>query len=359
MGTVGLFAGIAFDDEIRGILVVMTGTIVLMGSVWLLLVTNTGTRLGSLIALAGLFGWFTIMGITWWIYGIGWQGDRPSWEIEEINFGDISQASVGEASRLPPPESFPDAIALVREFGDDAVRAELDFVDTDEIAADRAARNEALADDDPRKLDDAALAEAIAEAIQDRIDRNENLTLSALAAVSPDTIDAAVEAGVLDFGVWELVDSARAGEAQATADAILQEQGIFTSSSDYVVLDTFERGGKDKRTDDSVWGRVTHKLKTIFVQFRHPTHYTIVQVQAALDQPTVPGEAPPTPVVDPSEPVVSVIMVRDLGNLRLRPALFTIASLLIFLALCGVLHQRDREFRRRVEELEAGGAGRA
>ncbi len=359
MGTIDVLAGIAFDNEIRGILVVMTGTIVLMGSVWLLLVTNTGTRLGSMIALAGLFGWFTIMGITWWLYGIGWQGERPSWEIEEINFGDISQASVGEADELPPPESFPDAIDLVRQFADDAVRAEIDFVDTDEIAATRTERNDALADDDPRKLTDAELAEAVAEAIQDRIDRNESLSLSELAAVSPDVIDDAVEAGQLDFGEWDLVDSARAGEAQATADAILQEEGIFSSSSDYVVLNTFERGGKDRRTDDSVWGRAVHKLKTMFVQFRHPTHYTVVQVQAALDQPVIPGEAPPSAVVDPDQPVISVIMVRDLGNLRLRPALFTIASLLIFLALCGVLHQRDREYRRRVEELEAGGAGRS
>jgi hypothetical protein len=357
MGMIQTFAGIAFDNEIRGVLVVMTGVGVLMGSVWLLLVTNTGTRLGSLIALAGLFGWFAIMGLSWWIYGIGWQGDRPSWEIEEINYGDVGQASIGEASLLPPPESLPAAIDLVRQFGDDAVRAELDTVDADEIALDKTEKNDQLADDDPRKLSDAAVAEAIATSIQNREERNETLTLSELAAVSPAVIEAAEDAGLLDLGEWDLVNSARAGEAQATADAVLQEQGIFESSSRYVVLDTFERGGKDRRTDNSQWGRVKHKLESIFVQFTHPTHYTVVQVQAALDQPLVPGEATPAPVVDETQPVISVIMVRNLGSLRLKPALFTIASTLIFLALCGVLHQRDREYRRRVEEFEAGGVG--
>ena len=32
-----------------------------------------------------------------------------------------------------------------------------------------------------------------------------------------------------------------------------------------------------------------------------------------------PGEAPPLPIVDPTKPVVSVVLVRDLGNVRLIP----------------------------------------
>jgi hypothetical protein len=81
-----------------------------------------------------------------------------------------------------------------------------------------------------------------------------------------------------------------------------------------------------------------------------------VQLQGVLHQEVSPGEAPPRPVVDPDEPVVSVIMVRDLGWVRLRPALVTIGSFLIFLALCYWLHVRDKELMSRREEFETAKA---
>ena len=37
--------GISWDLEVRGILVVATGSIVLIGSVWLIIATNSGARL--------------------------------------------------------------------------------------------------------------------------------------------------------------------------------------------------------------------------------------------------------------------------------------------------------------------------
>ena len=43
---------ISWDPTIRGYLVVATGVAVLCGSVYLLLATNTGVRLGFLIAAA-------------------------------------------------------------------------------------------------------------------------------------------------------------------------------------------------------------------------------------------------------------------------------------------------------------------
>ncbi|MTA78874.1 MAG: hypothetical protein F2520_11505, partial [Actinobacteria bacterium] len=62
-----ILAGIAFNPGIRGILVVGVGVAVLMGSVWLLLASNVGARLGMLLSLTGLFGWLTILTLTWWI----------------------------------------------------------------------------------------------------------------------------------------------------------------------------------------------------------------------------------------------------------------------------------------------------
>ena len=50
-----ILSAIQFDPNIRGVLVVLVGVVVLCGSVYLLLATNTGVRNGFLIALAGLF----------------------------------------------------------------------------------------------------------------------------------------------------------------------------------------------------------------------------------------------------------------------------------------------------------------
>ena len=71
---------VGWEPEIRGALVVVIGAVALMGSVYLILGTNMGARLGLLVALAGLFGWMATMGAVWWTYGIGLQGRQPTWK---------------------------------------------------------------------------------------------------------------------------------------------------------------------------------------------------------------------------------------------------------------------------------------
>lgn len=71
---------IGWEPELRGILTVIIAVAVLCGSVYLILGTNLGTRLGFLVAFTGLAGWMTLMGIIWMIYGIGLQGPAPSWQ---------------------------------------------------------------------------------------------------------------------------------------------------------------------------------------------------------------------------------------------------------------------------------------
>ncbi len=72
-----------WEPELRGILTVMIGTGVWMGSIYLILGTNLGARLGFIVTLAGLTGWIALMGAIWWIYGIGLKGDEPSWQQVE------------------------------------------------------------------------------------------------------------------------------------------------------------------------------------------------------------------------------------------------------------------------------------
>lgn len=71
---------IAWEPELRGLLTVIIGVVILCGSVYGIMATNLGTRLAFLVALAGLMGWMMLMGIVWAIYGIGLRGPDPSWE---------------------------------------------------------------------------------------------------------------------------------------------------------------------------------------------------------------------------------------------------------------------------------------
>ncbi len=71
---------VTWSPFIRGIVVLLIGVGVLCGSVYLLLLTNLGARLGFLVAMAGLFGWLALMGSVWLVYGIGLKGTDPSWK---------------------------------------------------------------------------------------------------------------------------------------------------------------------------------------------------------------------------------------------------------------------------------------
>jgi len=71
---------INWEPELRGILTVIIGIVVWMGSIYLVLGTNLGARLGFLVTFTGLMGWIALMGMVWWMYGIGLKGDVPDWQ---------------------------------------------------------------------------------------------------------------------------------------------------------------------------------------------------------------------------------------------------------------------------------------
>lgn len=96
-----LIGALSWDPTVRGLLIVITAFAILPGSVYLLLATNLGARLGFLIALTGLFGWLAIMGIVWQVFGIGNRGALPTWKVQEVITGDIAQSTVEPASEFP------------------------------------------------------------------------------------------------------------------------------------------------------------------------------------------------------------------------------------------------------------------
>ena len=191
--------------------------------------------------------------------------------------------------------------------------------------------------------------EELAALQADRQLRNETITHSELAAVSPNLIKSY---GLDDLNGWRLLSTSEAGDAQAQAiaDVLAHSDLGFGSSSDFKVLDSYTYGGKPELKDNpNRWDRISLWIRNT-ARITHPTRYAIVQIQRVIDQPSVPGLAPPRPVIDEEEPVVSAIMVRDLGTRRLRPALVTIGSFIIFLALCYWLHVRDKELMAKRQE---------
>lgn len=342
MEALDIIAGLAWDPEIRGFLAVLTGVVVLCGSVWLLLSTNSGLRLGSLIALAGFFGWMAIMATVWWVYGIGYAGDAPSWELVEIvegsEGGDLEFAALDEAEALRS-EQLPSAFDLVIGSDDAVAKAEFGVVTAD-----------TLTDDVTEGLTDAEIAEVVA--IENA--KNEATTLAELAAVAPDLIDQDAAA----LADWTLLSTAESGEAQASAIAFLLEsdQFDFEAQNEFKVLDAFTRGGKDSLpSDPSRWDRIERQITTA-VQLTHPTRHGIVQFQQVTEESleSLPGQPPPTPFADSEKPVISVVMVRNLGNLRFVPAMIAIGSFLIFAALCYMLHERDKAVTEARAAFEAG-----
>lgn len=71
---------IGWEPELRGLLTVVIAVVILMGSIYMIMATNMGSRLAFLVAVTGLAGWMMLMGATWWIYGIGLRGPDPTWQ---------------------------------------------------------------------------------------------------------------------------------------------------------------------------------------------------------------------------------------------------------------------------------------
>jgi len=124
---------VTWDPGLRGILSVAVGVVVLCGSIYLLLGTNIGSRLGFLVSVAGLSGWCFLMFAFWWLYGIGYQGSMPSWQVEEVvasqEADDLSQSALDDAHDLSTWDEIP---------ADDPARGEAQASASAAIAGDDA-----------------------------------------------------------------------------------------------------------------------------------------------------------------------------------------------------------------------------
>ncbi len=294
--TVQLLASFTWDPGFKGILTVVVAVAVLCGAVALILGTNSGARLGFLIALTGLMGWFFVMGIVWAVYGIGYKGPAPTWKVVDVTTGSPARSKIDVADTLPLPSDLPDPVE--RRDGSPELLKEYP-----------------VEGKDPNLGDLVSVDEELKEQIDDSLDP------------------------------WKILATSNSytGETAAVVGESLgpDDQAVFASTSDYLVLDSFVTGGKKGRTNNSTIGRIAYKF-TSAVEFNNKPFYAAVQVQPVIPQETAAGQAPPLPVADEDAPVYTVVLERDRGALRLPSTVFTIASGLAFAVCANMLHRRDK-----------------
>jgi hypothetical protein len=352
LASIHLFAGLGWDPAIRGILVVTLAVAILMGSVYLLLATNTGARLGLNIALAALFGWLSILTLYWWITppGIGPRGQDPTWVPLEIYIhqpdGAQGPAKTEVLNQLPAPSTLPTA-------------AEVYNAHQDQLAGQLTGKpeNATLGDIAGIKTGDA-----------DFVGANILKQYYGLSSTQPTTVEGA---DVLNG--WKVLTTSQAGDASATADTALAGSKLFTDATQYKKVGAFEIGGDQTLTEacpesqgdrshdllpPDLLCRTWYRIRHTFNLF-HPPRYQVIQVQAVIPQEAQPGQAPPVPQVDPTKPVISVVMIRDQGNVRAKPAYFFVICFSLFIVFVLMLHYRDKTLQKHLDEAEALKAGTA
>lgn len=357
MGALGMIGAIAFDPAIRGVLVVVVSTTVLMGSIFMILSTNSGVRVGFLIAVSGFFAWMFLMGTLWVIYGIGLKGRDPAWVPTDINYSRNTEISgVPELEKLPPEDELPVAEDLLEgkpllhalalgsegETYQPTTLTKLKTVIQPWVII--STRN--LAPTVKKTLDQdnavlkanpevRTLLEAGGEPLRDRVRKE------------AEELRTEIEA---PLNGWCLLTESdpRRGEAQASADAALTAAKAFgdqTTSANYIVKDVFFFGGKEpcepiieKSSLQQAW----HRIHTTF-QVKNPELLSAVTVVKVKDVVLVDGEAPPAASPDPKATDVTVGMTRNLGNKRFIPFVFTLFNLIGFIIFTTILHYRDKQ----------------
>jgi hypothetical protein len=236
-----------------------------MGSVYLILGTNLGARLGFMVAFAGLAGWMALMGGVWWMYGIGLKGDEPSW--------------VGVAGSTVIQE-----VDLLYQAG--VIDQPLDVTE----------------DDDPEEAAAAVRAQ-------------------------------------LESQGWSIVEASAPefGQAEASAAVFLEEEGAF-APGEFRVTNVYEVNPPK----ESAWPKLGPNGEFDQLAFFHEEYFTVVEVAPLVELREEPGRAPLAPEIDESRPRQYVFMIRDLGSLREPAAYITIGSTIVFLAMCWLLHRRDK-----------------
>lgn len=225
-------ADLSLGGQLRGFGVVFFAIIMFCGSVYLLLATNVGNKLGFLLSFSAVTGFISLLAVIWSTSQFplnSLHGPIPAWKVQEV---------------------------------------------VDEPAA------------------------AGIEAVRD-IERSGTES-----------------------------DTAKAGEIKAAVDTAVTAAGgefqRFNATTEYLAATTREIGGGGS-------------------MFNHTPHYAVAEIHPVLKVEALPGAAPPRPRADPDKAPLYVVLVRDLGALRLPQYVTVVAFGLLFVISLVVLHREERK----------------
>lgn len=351
-----MLAAIAFDNNIRGMLVILVASVVLIGSIYMLLATNTGLRAGFLIAGAGLFGWLFLMGGVWWMYGIGLKGRDPAWIPLEINYNRASPVDTKVVDSLPTPEALPDPAELMAKYpllyslmkaseGKDYTPSSLSKVvtlDTPLVELKKADLESTVRKNLKANSQEYLSGHPEAAAI---LDGPEDAAIKEINSQAR-TLRTEIES---HLGGWCLLSESdsRRGEAAASSDAALAAAKAFgdtTAPADYTVSNVFFLGGKEPCTPITELSSIQqawHRIHTTF-ELKNPKLYSVVIVTRNKVVVTAPGETPAPASIQPGAKSVSVVQMRNLGNKRFIPFVFMLVNGILFAVFAITLHTRDK-----------------
>jgi hypothetical protein len=120
----------------------------------------------------------------------------------------------------------------------------------------------------------------------------------------------------------------------------------FKTTQDYVVVGAWTKGGHNYLVNLAGY-KIFWRIRKHQIFVKHQPHYVVIRVQQALPTVTLAGAAATLPAPDATKPVYSVVMLRDVGSLRLPPFLLGFGALIVFAVTVEKLHSRDKEIARR------------
>jgi hypothetical protein len=141
---------------------------------------------------------------------------------------------------------------------------------------------------------------------------------------------------------WVVLDKAAPafGQAQASASELLVAEGVFAADQ-FEIVEVFDTGGER-------YPKINDTLD--FLAFFHTPHYVVAEAAPYVPVRTEPGRAPARPEIDETLDRTYVYMVRDLGARRQPALVLMVGAGIIFLALCYLLHRRDRVLKANLEQ---------
>jgi len=225
---------LGLTGHIRGVLIVIMSVSLFCGSIYLLLATNLGTRLGFLVAAAGLTGFLMILATVWSTSQFplnSFHGIETHWTVKQV----VNDPSL----------AFFQPVQTIETNG--------------------------------KKASDV-----------------------------------------------------QAGDIKAVSDTALTAEGSrflkFQRSDQYIVEDTKVIGG----------GR------TGFLNLSHRPLYGLLQIRPVKAVNVPFGSPPPPPEADPSKPPTYVVVVRNLGSVRLPQILTLLSSAMLFSLCLLAMHRMER-----------------